>query len=315
MDVRTIKRWLAPTVAGLALAVPASAGAVVLYDQTDNAVSPPIGMPFPNYAPSNYYSPMNDHRVADDFTVPEGEVWTIEEVDAPGYSAGSNGGFNVLIYPDAGGVPGAPLFEQHGIQVGAPGSCICLTGTPPLPAGKYWVTVQLNSHSGGLPFTWGTRSVMTGEPAKYMEAVPGCSGATGPWANRASCFPSDNLDQTFKLSGKTAPPAPPVGSSAFTLGARTLDRRKGTATQVVTVPGAGSVELTGEDVAPQSAPVSGAGDVALKIKPRGKLKRRLKRKGKAKATLSVSFTPTGGSASSQAVPVELKRKVKKRKGA
>ncbi len=309
--MRTIKRWLVLVVAGVALAVPASAGAAVLYDQTDNAVSAPIGMPFPNYAPSNYYSPMNDHRVADDFTVPEGEVWTVEEVEAPGYAAGPNDGVNVLIYPDAGGVPGAPLFEQRGIPLGGPGSCICVTGAPPLPPGKYWITVQMNSSPGGLPFTWGTRSVMTGEPAKYMEAVPGCSGATGPWANRASCFPSDNLDQTFKLSGKTAAP---VGSSAFTLGARTLDRRKGTATQVVTVPGAGSVELTGQDIEPQSASVSEPGDIALEVKPRGKLKRKLKRKGKAKATLSVSFTPTGGSANSQAVPVELKRKAKKRKG-
>ena len=141
-----------------------------------------------------------------------------------------------------------------------------------------------------------------------MDKVPGCSGANGPWARRDGCFPSDNPDQAFKLSGRR----PRRRSSAFALGELTVDKKKGTATQVVTVPGTGSVELTGKDVARQVAAAGAAGEVALAIKPKAKLKRKLRKKGRGKAPVSVSFTPTGGTANAQDVAVKLKRKTSKK---
>ena len=310
MVVKRLSRWLLLVIAGAALALPAAAGAEVLYDQTDNAGELPFGTTTPNFSPSTFYSETNYDRTADDFTVPEGEVWTIEQVEAPGYALIGGPGVNVLLYPDAGGVPGAPLFEQRGIPVGGPGRCVCPTGAPQLPAGRYWITVQMQANSGDW-WTWRTRTQQSGAPAQYMDKVPGCSGPTGPWARRASCFPSDNPDQVFMLSGTKSAP---VGSSAFTLGALSMDRKKGTATQVVTVPGAGSLELIGQDVGQQAASASAPGDVALKVKPTGKLKKKLKKNGKAKTSVTVSFTPTAGAASTQDVTVELKRKAKKTKG-
>jgi YVTN family beta-propeller protein len=93
-----------------------------------------------------------------------------------------------------------------------------------------------------------------------------------------------------------------------------LDRRHGTATLTVSVPGPGTLALSGNGVvkqrtAPKSAraerKVSQAGTVKLKIRARGKAKRKLRHRGRAKVKFLVSFTPSGGSPNGQSQTVTL----------
>ncbi len=114
------------------------------------------------------------------------------------------------------------------------------------------------------------------------------------------------------------PAAAPPPSNAFTLGKLKRNKKKGTAKLTVEVPGAGTLDLSGSGVKPQRPvvpgpvsnpkPVAGPGAVKLSIKATGKKKKSLKKKGKVKLKVKVTFTPTGGSAASQAKSVKLKRK-------
>jgi hypothetical protein len=112
--------------------------------------------------------------------------------------------------------------------------------------------------------------------------------------------------------GACSPP-----SNAFKIGKPRLDKRHGTAQLPVTVPGAGTLALTGPGVVEQPRPaaqpgsnaaattVGGAGTVRLLVKAKGKAKRKLARTGKAKVKVTVTFTPSGGLAAVQGRSVRL----------
>jgi hypothetical protein len=104
-----------------------------------------------------------------------------------------------------------------------------------------------------------------------------------------------------------------VKSNGFTIGGVVLNKKKGTAQLPVTVPDAGTLELSGNGVkataasATKSVAVSG-GTVNLLVKTKGKKKRKLNAKGKAKVNVTVTYTPTGVQPGSQAAKVKLKKK-------
>ena len=106
----------------------------------------------------------------------------------------------------------------------------------------------------------------------------------------------------------------------FTIGKKKLNKKKGTATIQVTVPGAGELALSGKSLKPQrpgharsgaSKPVSAAGTFKLKVMAKGKAKKQLKKKGKAKVKPKITFTPTGGLSNTETTKVKLKRKRKR----
>jgi hypothetical protein len=104
-------------------------------------------------------------------------------------------------------------------------------------------------------------------------------------------------------------------TSTFTLGAITRNKKKGTATIKVNVPNPGELTGSGKGVKASSvgrAVISksvGAGAAQLLIKTKGKKKRKLNETGKVKLILAVTYTPTGGSPSTQSVKVKLKKKL------
>ena len=110
-------------------------------------------------------------------------------------------------------------------------------------------------------------------------------------------------------------------SNAFTFGKVKRNKKKGTATLEVNVPGAGTLDLTGKGVKTQrpaisppyarTKPVAAAGTVKLAVKPTGKKKKKLKRRGKVKVKANVTFTPTGGTAANQTKSIKLKRKLRR----
>jgi hypothetical protein len=113
----------------------------------------------------------------------------------------------------------------------------------------------------------------------------------------------------FRITTFTALPVQKP-SNAFTLGKPKLNKKRGTAKLPVTVPGAGNLTLAGKGVVKQrpalaSRAVSAAGTVKLLVKSKGKKKRTLDRTGNVKVKVKVTYTPTGGSPSTQTKRIKL----------
>ncbi len=108
-------------------------------------------------------------------------------------------------------------------------------------------------------------------------------------------------------------PAPPLIADPpndFSIGKTKLNKRKGTATIKVTVPGAGELTLAGSRLRTRGPAdsVDAAGTFRLKVVPKGKAKRRLKKTGRARVSPEITFTPTGGQPATQQTTLKLKRK-------
>lgn len=134
----------------------------------------------------------------------------------------------------------------------------------------------------------------------------------------------------FNASADAVSIASTPPSNAFTLGTLKLNKKRGTATIPVTVPGAGI--LTAADAHPTGAarvavasasrkkkaykalvkPVTltatAAGTLQVNLKPSGPGRKVLAHKGKLSLKVAFTFTPTGGAASTQTLPVVLKWK-------
>ena len=310
----------------LALAFPAAllqsapgaqaATAVVLFDQTGNAATPNADVSVSNFSPSNDLGGFPD-RGADDFTVPGGATWAINEIDVTGAFAAATTGttVNAYLYANDAGKPGAELFSQLGITAtGAPNFVVLLTGAPALTAGTYWVTVQYVTGGGGSYWSWGTSTVQRGNPAQWRSTAPviGCDADT--WSVRTTCFTGTNPDQVFVLKGTDLTPVrspvqTPVPSNAFSLGKPTRNKKAGTAATPVTVPGAGTLSLGGKGVAARNQVASGAGTVQFKVKATGAAKRKLNRTGKVTVTIAVTFTPNKGVPNTVTQEIKLRTKV------
>jgi sugar lactone lactonase YvrE len=112
-------------------------------------------------------------------------------------------------------------------------------------------------------------------------------------------------------SGQAAP------SNSFKFGRTRLNKRKGTATIVVIVPGPGTLSLTGKGLVKQrpvgvshaasavAKTVSAAGKVKLKVRSKGTKKRKLNRSGKLKVKATVTYTPTGGDPNTKVKRIKL----------
>jgi hypothetical protein len=114
-------------------------------------------------------------------------------------------------------------------------------------------------------------------------------------------------------------------NNVFKKGKLKLNKSNGTGTLTVTVPGAGVLTLTDAAatkkataskkgkkklVKPATLKPTAAGTVKVALKPTGAGKKILRKKGKLKIKASLSFTPTGGTASTQSLKATLKMKLK-----
>jgi hypothetical protein len=103
-------------------------------------------------------------------------------------------------------------------------------------------------------------------------------------------------------------------TNTFTLTAVDRDKKRGKATLTVVVSNPGAISGTGKGAKVSSAAgagksVNAPGPVPLVVKATGKQGKTLNRTGKVKLQVNLSFTPTGGTASSQTVKVKLKKKL------
>jgi len=163
-----------------------------------------------------------------------------------------------------------------------------------------------------------------GRSASYPVVAWGADGTlTMTWA-RGSGSADVVQAKTVPLSPPPPtppPPPPPSGGSgspppggttapqqvdnSFTLGRLRLNRKLGTATLVVSVPGPGEVGLVGAKSRRHYA--AGAGTVTLRIVPGPAKRRRLRRHGSLRLRVTVTFAPDGGMANSRSLTVRLQK--------
>ncbi len=99
-------------------------------------------------------------------------------------------------------------------------------------------------------------------------------------------------------------------TSKFTFGKISRNTRRGSASLPVNVPNPGELDLSGNAVKSAGAPtvVAGPGTVLLRIKARGKKRRRLAQTGKVKVRPQITFTPSGGDPLTQSLKVKLRKR-------
>jgi hypothetical protein len=112
----------------------------------------------------------------------------------------------------------------------------------------------------------------------------------------------------------TTPSQPPSvsPSNEFKRGKLTLNKKKGTGSLAVVVPGGGTLTVVGKGkpkrIKRATLSVPAGGTVKVPLKPTAAGRKALKAKGKLKTRIDVTFTPTGGTAATQTYKVTLKKK-------
>jgi virginiamycin B lyase len=154
--------------------------------------------------------------------------------------------------------------------------------------------------------------VRTGaQSACQLSFTPSLAGAQTITAAYAGDVMHAVSSGTASFTGLAAPASflPPLGkpSNSFALSRPKLNRRNGSATLTATVPGAGTLLLTGPGVKRLSRFVSRAGTVRLTIKGQPRVQRSLARTGTARVMVRVTYTPPGGDPNTQSKKLTLRR--------
>ena len=176
---------------------------VTLYDQYDNAsTTASVSQDFET-ALDPY-----DSQLADDFVVPGGQSWTINEVDVAGVyfnGPGPAASFNVYIYQNNGPLPGTQVYAATGLAyTGSTDFVIPLTSPATLAGGdSYWVSVQARmDFTPNGEWGWTDRTAQANNGAAWRN--PGDGFATGciDWTGKTVCIPTAlGPDQVYRLMG------------------------------------------------------------------------------------------------------------------
>lgn len=163
---------------------PATGRGRILYSQNDHDAGDGI---VSDHTGGDYYD--DTSRGADDFTINSGS-WVIREIDITGVyrfdtSVTSE---NVAFYADRNGLPGAALARfDHvvGNDDGSGSFNISLGNGVILPAGHYWVSVQVNDKNGF--WVWQTTSELHQSPAAWKNPRDGFDTGCLQFANMQDC--------------------------------------------------------------------------------------------------------------------------------
>ncbi len=181
-----------------------------LYDQT-------IQEFFTRLTPGIYYTDVDQLvQAADDFTVPEGETWTIDRVLAYGFSLNlpSPVGASVVIYQDNNGKPGEQVYHSGIIEIPGPTANnqfnldVLLEegeGATTLESGKYWLSAYANIKSTEFSiWTWEAQEVGFGEVMHQRdESNTFDPSFWGEWNPLPATLGGPNLDLKFTIYGET----------------------------------------------------------------------------------------------------------------
>jgi hypothetical protein len=176
------------------LALPAAPN-VVLLDQYNS--------PLNNYIVSanRTDNPIASAEAADDFVVPAGETWEINQVDVRSPVGFANPtSFNIFIYTEASTLPDTPVYTATNLAVGGtnPNYIITLTTPADLATGTYWIAVQGNIV--GANWYWQGRTVLNNNSTAWREAGGYGTGCLN-WTRLSTCSGFTWPGQMFRLNG------------------------------------------------------------------------------------------------------------------
>jgi hypothetical protein len=149
----------------------------------------------------------------------------------------------------------------------------------------------------------GDNSKSPGDNASYFP-VPGESYILlqpGLADGQTGTFAPNTDGQRLNVSAVLEP------TSSISLGRISRNKKRGTATLEATVPNPGDLTVGGNGVKASQSTVGG-GTVKLKIRAKGKKKRRLTETGKVKLNLAITYTPNGGNSSTDFAKVKLRKR-------
>jgi hypothetical protein len=330
-------RWAAIT-AALLFAAPAVASGETLYNQICCGNEGTISQSFPAESSDAKYT----IQLADDFSVPPGETWSIDEAISVWVTNNADLGnlppkIGIFIYADNGiDLPGSQLFGVEStvaprvLNEETEGDIfeyeIPLSDVPTLGTGTYWLSLQVHgAKATNGEWFWGDNTSQFGAPAALRNPGDGYGTGCTNWDARITCDPSGAAepDQSFILRGTrtvTPPPPPPSqpqpqteqppAGSIDLVGQPKPGKNGGPATIEVKLPGPGTVVATGKGIKRVKVHVTKAGKVKVKVKlsPSGKRKLKHSKSHKVKVRVKITFTPTGGDPSTVTKTVTFKSK-------
>ena len=197
------------------LPLPSSPDAV-LYDQINSPAS--FNVTSQDFETANNAS---DSFAADDFVVPAGQTWTVNQVEVVGSyfnGAGPAASVNIAFYANTGSnLPGSPVAGCSYLGAAYSGGAnfnVTLPTACVLSSGTYWVSVQ--SRQDFAPagqWGWNNRLAAANNGAAWQNPGNGFSTGCTTWGRKTTCLPSqDGPDQLFRLSGTAS-----GGGSIFTV--------------------------------------------------------------------------------------------------
>src|SRR6186997_2091974 len=163
-----------------------AAPAVVLYDQYDNQAAN-------STSSQNFEASFDayDDELADDFVVPSGDTWSINQLDAAGVyynGAGPAVSVNLRFYDNASGLPGGSVATRTDLAMTDSGGSFVVPIPSPvvLGPGTYWVSVQANmDFSSGGQWGFTDRSVQSNSEAAWQNPGGGF-GVCPSWGQRGT---------------------------------------------------------------------------------------------------------------------------------
>jgi len=179
--------------------------ASVLYDQTGNTTNTGSVAFLDLDDPVGY-----ETQAADDFIVPAGEEWTVEEFyingfHHPDYPGTPTTSANVFIYQDDNGSPGSEVdaFLQMSPQDNDGELTLTLPGSGVvLQPGIYWVSVQPERDwFGEGPWYWLQEDSSNGAIFHWRNPGDGFGNGCIDWGPGDLCVDSENDDLSFQIRG------------------------------------------------------------------------------------------------------------------
>lgn len=180
---------------------------MVLYDQYDHAAGTAII--------SQDYGPGHDELdvfVADDFIVPEGQKWSLNQVDVRGQNFNSPvDSFNVFIYNQQGTLPGSLVATRVDMtyNYNDPDFSIEVNPVIELETGSYWISVQANlEYDTDGTWLWNVRTTKTNNPAVWRNPGGGAGLGCTTWGTLFDCLGwGADQDMVFRINGSITFPS------------------------------------------------------------------------------------------------------------
>ncbi len=159
-------------------------------------------------SPSQFFIDFNAvSQIADDFTIPGGNTWTLERVFAVGRADNSPELTNatVILYQDNAGVPGEEVYNSGEIvPVSDPNDTnlnLLLPEPVLLESGNYWISVYANLAFGPdqTQWFWSTQNEVIGQESHFR--YESLFTQSIDWTPLGDVFKFTPVDQVFQIFG------------------------------------------------------------------------------------------------------------------